>query len=89
MHHVFFRPATDVELIPIGTEVAGELQGIAKSLGYYQGEANGEWDQASKEAFEDLVASENLEERWSLDQDPDLIDSVALDYLRLRYRRVG
>jgi len=89
MHHVFFKPAIDVELVPIESEVARELQGIAKRLGYYKGEANGEWDQASKKAFEDLIASENLEERWSLDHDPDLIDSVALDYLRLRFRQEG
>ena len=87
MHHVFFKPAIDIKFIPIESEVARELQGMAKRLGYYGGEANGEWDQASKEAFEDFIASENLEERWNLDQDPDLIDSVALDYLRLRYRR--
>lgn len=89
MHHVFFRPAIDVELIPIEGELAGELQLIAKRLGYYEGEANGEWDQASKEAFEALISNENLEERWSLDQDPDLIDSVALEYLRLRFGQEG
>lgn len=85
MHHVFFRPAIDVELIPIEGELARELQALSRQLGYYEGEADGKWDQASKEAFEALISNENLEERWSLDQDPDAIDSVALDYLRLRF----
>jgi uncharacterized Ntn-hydrolase superfamily protein len=85
MHHVFFMPAIELELIPIEAKVAVELQTLAKRLGYYEREPNGEWDQASKEAFEALISNENLEERWSLDQDPDVIDSVALDYLRLRF----
>ncbi len=85
MHHVFFMPAIELELIPIEAEVAKELQALSRQLGYYEGEADGKWDQASKEAFEALISNENLEERWSLDQDPDAIDSVALDYLRLRF----
>ena len=87
MHHVFFKPAIDLDLISIEAEVAEELQALSKQLGYYDGKADGKWDQASKEAFEDLIAHENLEERWNLDENPDMIDSVALNYLRLRYRR--
>jgi len=85
MHHVFFMPAIELEMIPIEAEVAQELQALSRQLGYYEGEADGKWDQASKEAFEALISNENLEERWSLDQDPDVIDRVALDYLRLRF----
>ena len=85
MHHVFFKPAIELDFISIEAEVAKELQSLSKRLGHYEGEADGEWDQASKEAFEALISYENLEERWSLDQDPDVIDSVALDYLRLRF----
>ena len=89
MHHVFFKPAIEIEFVSIEAEVAKELQVLANRLGYYEGEPSGEWDQASKEAFEVLISNENLEERWSLDQDPDQIDSVALDYLRRRFRREG
>jgi len=49
------------------------------------GEVNGEWDAVTKQAFWVLVGNENLEERWSLDQSPDKIDRVALDYLRKRF----
>lgn len=85
MHHVFFKPAIESEFVPIEGELAEELQHLAKGLGYYEGDTNGEWDQASKEAFEALINNENLEERWSLDQTPEVIDSVALGYLRLRF----
>jgi uncharacterized Ntn-hydrolase superfamily protein len=87
MHHVFFKPAIDVDFVSIEAEVAEELQALSKQLGYYSGEADGKWDQVSKEAFENLIAHENLEERWNLDENPDVIDRVALNYLRLRYRR--
>jgi hypothetical protein len=33
-----------------------------------------------------MIGSENLEERWNLDGNPDLIDRVALDYLRQRFK---
>lgn len=85
MHHVFFKPAIELEFLRIEDDLARELQSMAGRLGYFAEEPNGEWDQASKEAFELLIANENLEERWNLDQTPDLIDSMALEYLRLRY----
>lgn len=87
MHHVFFKPAVEPDFVRIEAEVAQELQRLIRRLGYYTGEVNGEWDQASRESFEELINNENLEERWSQDQDPDLIDRVALDYLRLRFSR--
>ncbi|MDK1046321.1 MAG: DUF1028 domain-containing protein, partial [Anaerolineales bacterium] len=85
MHHVFFKPAIEPDFVRIEAEVAQELQRLTRRLGYYTGEVNGDWDQASRESFEELINNENLEERWSQDQDPDLIDRVALDYLRLRF----
>jgi len=85
MHHVFFKPAINLEFIPIEAEVARELQRLTRRLGYYSGEVNGEWDQASRDGFEALLHHENLEERWSQDDDSNVIDRVALDYLRLRF----
>lgn len=32
-----------------------------------------------------LVGSENLEERWNLERDTDVIDSMALKYLREQF----
>lgn len=84
-HHVFFGAPRPEDQIPIDETLARELQALMQGLGYYQGEVNGRWDQASKEAFWALVGNENLEERWSLEGDPDRIDRVALEYLRQRF----
>ncbi len=84
-HHVFFGAPRPEDQIPIDEALARELQALMQRLGYYQGEVDGRWDQASKEAFWALVGNENLEERWSLEGDPDRIDRVALAYLRQRF----
>ncbi len=84
-HHLFFGEAKPEDQLPINEEIARELQNILVSEGYMGGEVNGEWDAVTKQAFWVLVGNENLEERWNLDQSPDKIDRVALDYLRKRF----
>lgn len=87
MHHVFFKPAIELDFISIEAEVARELQRLTRRLGYYAGEVTGVWDRASREGLQALIHNENLEQRWSQDEDSNLIDRVALDYLRLRFGR--
>lgn len=85
-HHLFFgRPKPDDQL-PITAQLAAELQTMMTHLGYFGGEANGEWDAMSKQAFWALIGNENLEERWHIDGDTDKIDRVALEYLRERFK---
>ncbi len=85
IHHLFFGAAKPEDQISITTEVARELQAIMHKLGHYSGETSGVWDDASKQAFWALVGNENLEERWSIEDKPDYIDRVALEYLRGRF----
>ncbi len=80
-HHLLFGDGNPEDLLPIDSELARELQTMLAAQGYY----SGEWDTATKEAFRALVGNENLEERWSLDKEPDKIDRVALNYLRNRF----
>ncbi len=84
-HHVFFGDSRPEDQLPIDGAVARELQSLMLREGYYKGEAHGVWDEDSRQAFWDLVGNENLEERWRLDQNPDQIDRVALEYLRQRF----
>ncbi len=86
-HHVFFGASSAEDQLTIDASIAGELQGLLKEVGYYKGERHGRWDQASKQAFWALVGNENLEERWRIDDHPDKIDRVVLDYLRDRFQR--
>jgi hypothetical protein len=49
------------------------------------GPINGAWDTASRQALWALVGMENLEERWSLDEHPELIDPAVLAFIRQRF----
>ena len=68
------------------TDLARELQAMMRTGGYLSTEPNGVWDDGAKKAFSALIGTENLEERWQLD-DPDVIDRVALEYLRSRFQK--
>lgn len=84
IHHLFFGEVKGEDQIPVTPDIARELQTILIHGDYLQGEADGKWDELTKQAFWALVGSENLEERWNLDGETDKIDRIALDYLRTR-----
>lgn len=86
-HYVFFGQPTPEDAVPIDAALARELQAIAASQGFYGGEVDGVWDDESRRAFDHLVSVENLEERWNLETTPDVVDRVALDYLRTRFAK--
>ena len=85
-HHLFFGKPLEENKVRITTEVARELQQIMLEQGYLGGEVNGEWDIVTQQAFWNLIGNENLEERWNLESEPEVIDRVALDYLRERFK---
>jgi uncharacterized Ntn-hydrolase superfamily protein len=85
LHHLYFGKTSAANCLPIDTGLATELQAILTRTGHYQGPVNGAWDTASREAFWVLVSMENLEERWSLDEHPDLIDPAVLAFIRQRF----
>ena len=87
IHHIFFGATSpeDLEKIEIDEVTAHKLQMFLKQEGYYSGEIDGRWDDASKQAFWALVCEENLEERWSVKRQPDIIDRVVLNYLQHRF----
>ena len=85
IHHIFFGETRPGDLEKIDEVMAGKLQMLLKQEGYYSGELHGRWDDASKQAFWALVCNENLEERWNVDRQPEMIDLVVLNYLQRRY----
>lgn len=87
LHHLYFGATKPEDLIAITQDIASELQSIMVAQGYYDGAVDGNWSAATRQAFWNLVGNENLEERWSLENTPDTIDRVALDYLRERFGR--
>jgi uncharacterized Ntn-hydrolase superfamily protein len=85
MHHLFFGASKPEDLLPIDDQIASELQTILIKQDYMQGEADGNWDALTQQAFWEMVGNENLEERWNLEGDTGRIDKVVLDYLRQRF----
>ena len=86
-HFVFFGQPRPEDARPIDEALARELQQLLAAQGFYNGDIDGQWDDASRRAFDRLVSIENLEERWNLQDNPDTLDSVALAYLRERFGR--
>ncbi len=85
MHHVFFGDVLPEDLVPIDETIARQLQALCQRQGHYNGDVNGRWDEESRQAFWALVGNENLEERWAIDETPDVIDRSTLHYLRARF----
>ncbi|MDX2076702.1 MAG: DUF1028 domain-containing protein [bacterium] len=83
-HHLYFGSPKPEDAMPITEDIARELQWMMVQGGYFGGEINGVWDEMSQLAFSNLVGNENLEERWSKEKSPAMIDKVALGYLRNR-----
>ncbi len=84
-HHLFFGRPRAEDLTPITPAIASEIQHWLQMKGYFKQDVSGVWDEPSKQAFWAMVGNENLEERWNLEGNTDLIDQVALDYLRERF----
>jgi uncharacterized Ntn-hydrolase superfamily protein len=82
LHRLYFRRPSPDQLTPVTPEIARELQAVIRRSGHYSGEIDGVWSDAAKSAFWDFVGEENLEERWSLDAEPDMIDTVTLEFIR-------
>ncbi len=85
LHHLYFGTTNPSDRLPIDAAIAAELQAVMSGTGHYKGPINGAWDDTSKESFWDFVGTENLEERWAIDESPDLIDPVALNFIRQRF----
>jgi len=86
LHSLYFGKPKPEDRLPITEDIARELQAYMRSGGYTSAEPNGIWDDAAKKTFDAMVGSENLEERWRFD-DPNVIDRVALEFLRGKFSK--
>lgn len=85
LHHLFFRPPSPQEMVPIRGELARETQRLLQWAGYYDGPITGEYDTATRKALTALVGNENFEERF--DEERGLISSQVMDLFRDRFGR--
>ncbi len=85
---LYFEKPSPEQRLPLHGDLLVELQELMRVLGYYQGPAHGQWDEATRQAYATLIGNENFEERIPLDA--DWIDRAVLEYLRdLARRRQG
>ena len=82
MHHLLFGEVNPDKLVSLAS-VAGDLQKVLHQTGHLKREADGEFDDETRDALRALVGSENLEERWN--GTGEMIDSVVVDFLLRRY----
>jgi uncharacterized Ntn-hydrolase superfamily protein len=82
IHHLFFGEPDPDNQVPL-KETAAELQGILIRTGHYDGTVSGEFDEATRKALRALVGIENLEERWTGEE--DTIDGEVLEFLRDKF----
>jgi len=80
VHTLYFGETK--ELVPLTADLVRELQDILQRTGFYDGEINGVYDEATRSALEDFQGWENLEMRFRRDNQ---IDKVVLDYMRQHY----
>lgn len=78
LHHLYFGKSSKAQRVTLSGTSLQELQLIMKGLGYYC-PANGEYDDATREAFRAFINNENFEER--ADPDSGWIDRPVLEYL--------
>jgi len=79
LYKLYFFKSKPEDLLSLQGEVAREVQEILSELGYYSGEINGLYDEATKQALFDFAGIENLEERL---QEGAYIDRVVLEFMR-------
>lgn len=82
MHHLYFGETDPANLVPL-MDVAADLQEIVRRTGYYDGPADGVFNDETRKALVALVGVENLEERWN--GQGEMIDRVVVDFLRERF----
>ncbi len=83
LHKLYFGKSPKSERVKLEGKVVRELQRIMKSLGYYT-TGNGEYDDATREAFRAFISNENFEERSN--PDAGWIDGPVLEYLVKKFK---
>ena len=79
LHKLYFFKSKPEDLVPLEGEIARQVQEILSELGYYSGEVNGLYDEATRKALFTFSSIENLEERW---QEGAHIDPMVLTFMR-------
>ena len=80
LHDLYFGVSPAAEKLRIEGTILLDLKRIMKRAGHYRGEETAQWDNATAQALDAFVASENFEER--VDIRARTIDAPVLAHLR-------
>jgi uncharacterized Ntn-hydrolase superfamily protein len=83
LHRLHFGRSPKSAHIKLDGAVLQDIQKIMKGLGYYTS-VNGEYDDATRQAFHAFIANENFEERANPDK--GWIDRPVFDYLMKKFK---
>lgn len=83
LHRLSYFPSEPTQLVPIGPELAIELQELMRLRGFYSGPVDGLWNSECQRQLELFLGSENYDNRI---ENGGLFDLEVLADLRLRYR---
>lgn len=78
LHKLYMVETVEEDLVPLDESRTRQLQGILLRAGLREGPIDGGYDTGTREAFRQLVGTENLEGRWREDE---TIDPIVLNYL--------
>jgi uncharacterized Ntn-hydrolase superfamily protein len=83
LHHLYFGKSPHSDRVVLRGEALAGIQRIMKDLGYYT-PADGQYGDATREAFRAFIGNENFEER--ADADAGWIDRPVLEYLLRKFK---
>jgi len=83
LHKLYFGKSPRSHRVRLEGKVIRDLQKIMKGLGYYS-PTNGEFDDATRQAFAAFIGNENFEER--ADAAHAWIDGPVLEYLLKKFK---
>jgi len=83
LHHLYFDKSPKSERVKLEGKAVKEIQRIMKGLGYYT-PVSGEYDDATRQAFEAFIGNENFEAR--ADPRAGWMDGPILEYLLKKFK---
>jgi uncharacterized Ntn-hydrolase superfamily protein len=83
LHELYFGKSDEDDRVPLKGDALKQLQQIAIRLGYLQGEADGIFGEAARQALRAFINNENFEERCDLEA--GWVDRPVLEFLLKRF----
>lgn len=87
LHDLYFGSSPSDQKVCIDGDVLAELKGMMRRTGHYRGDDMSAWDEATANALDAFIATENLEQRCDIAA--RTIDAPAIAFLRRSFATGG